>query len=388
MSRNVVSDINTFNPISAFFKSGHEITNVDEVIREAFKDFFQSKTPFGNFPPQFFAAEWVNFEKFKLSTPSFREKISSCLEIYNAPDVKERAIQIIARNQGDWGEINYRFWTFYKVQNVSDEQPFDELVENTFSLIGKSIEGLIKFYLKEIYEVKYGDETGRSNRSLGSIIDHLLKDQNLPELLVLRGEKLNTWRNIAYHHQFKIIKNKIKCWRSKNDVEGIELSVEDLKSLLSDICYRAVNTFILARAIFCIDNIAEIAQTVPNKNSELLHSEIRSETRLLSLAATLSTQGFEVIRLEEDEKRISLSVQDLTDKEVRMRAIHATQFLYGLFYYFPTGSEYFIEYVSKNNLPYLKAKIGVSVLEKIGKGEVGLDYLAKNVEINLLHNEA
>ena len=64
---------------------------------------------------------------------------------------------------------------------------------------------------------------------------------------------------------------------------------------------------------------------------------LRTDQIILSLGTAVSAQGFELadLKIGTDQKRITATLRDMTDKPYKERMIHASQFVYPIWSYFP-----------------------------------------------------
>ena len=110
-----------------------------------------------------------------------------------------------------------RFWSLHNNQKKIDSLCLEDFVEESLHMIGKTIEGLSKSFIKlllQINRIKRNKPYSFSEinkKDLGVVIDELINTTELSELLIIQpyGIRLNQWSNIAYHHNSKIINNEI-----------------------------------------------------------------------------------------------------------------------------------------------------------------------------------
>lgn len=388
-----IEDFATHSPFEAFYQRGIKPNEIKDAIIESLYPYFENKTRLIEYSMTWLIAGWVNFSKFN-TNPWHMEKFQKCLTFLNkAKNNNVPCFSVIADWLPEFNEGLTRFWSFKRLsQDLSMLNKY-EFLEESLKLIGQVLEGITKNYFNfmlHVSRLSRGKKTTKDNiknLDLGVVINELINSTDFPELLSPppRGIKLNDWRNIAYHHNAKVKGDEYVCWYGK--APNLKEFSIDRGELLETIRFiiNINNLFRNLEFIFIFDNLPECQLEIEKKGGS--SPELRQEVKLLELFSGVNSQGFKIIDYQEELNCSKLTIQDLTDADIRERACHSSQFLYTLWFY--TSSEkVMIEYRLKNGKPYLISKTDESVCNKIAKNEKGLDYLAEKVEFEFFQNKS
>ncbi len=230
-----------------------------------------------------------------------------------------------------------RFWSLHNNQKKIDKLCLEDFVEESLHMIGKTIEGLSKSFIKLLFQInrirrnKPYSFSEIYKKDLGVAIDELINTTELSELLIIQPHaiRLNQWRNIAYHHNSKIINNELIFSYTRS---GEKCEFKTSLNEVSKILKRILLTFNLLRiseTIFGFDNLDHVQVEIEKIDKNLIKK--REDARLLNFYSGIESQGFKIIELTTTEELSVLKLQDLEPYgEFNKRAIHSSQFLYNL----------------------------------------------------------
>ncbi|WDE11853.1 hypothetical protein [Thalassomonas haliotis] len=276
-----------------------------------------------------------------------------------------------------------RLWSLLNYQHDLSKLSLDDFVEISMDTIGKMIEGVIKnfvsllIHLNRIKRGKKAISEDIKNRDLGECIDELINTSNLDSILIITpyNIRLNQWRNIAYHHNIKVIENNIYIsYLQKDQRKEITLSRTELFLIVKKVVL-SFTLMRLAENIFSFDNQDSIHKVLDGSN--INHIKVRNESREIDFIGKLSSQGFKVIDLQTDKDDSLLKITDMQMySDYEARAIHASQFLYQLWLY-TNSSNLIIEYLTHTGDVYLRSKISSSFLTEVNTNNELVDALEK-----------
>ncbi|WDE05433.1 hypothetical protein SG34_000320 [Thalassomonas viridans] len=378
------------NFLSHFYDCGMSPEEIKESLFDSLSTYFLDKQNFKKYA----FSELINTWQMYLSVyKEFPEFLTSLEEILNIFNEAKKANHIATLNAYvEWlPEISHgisRLWSLLNYQHDLSKLSLDDFVEISMDTIGKMIEGVIKnfvFLLIHLNRIKRGKNAiagDIKNRDLGECIDELINTSNLDSILVITPHniRLNQWRNIAYHHNIKVIENNIYIsYLQKNQREEINLSRTELFLIVK----KVVLSFTLMRLsenIFSFNNQDSIHKVLDSSNSN--HIKVRNESREVDFIGKLSSQGFKVIDLQTDKEDSLLKVTDMQlYSDYEARAIHASQFLYQLWLY-TNSSSLIIEYLTHTGEVYLRSKISSVFFTKVNTNNELVDAL-ENTEFTL-----
>jgi hypothetical protein len=384
-----IKEFSTQSPFEAFYKKGIRPEEVKAAIIETLAPYFENKERLEEYAMTWLIGSWVNFSKFK-SNKWHLDKFEKCLAFLN--QAKKQNIpcySIIVDWLDEFNQGLSRFWSFKKLMRDLKKLENQEFLEESLKLIGQVLEGITKSYIKfllHISRLSRGKQVTKEeiiNLDLGVVIDELIKNTNFAELFCPPpwGLKLSQWRNIAYHHNAKYEANNYVCWYGKEpNIKTLVMSRDELLEALRCIV-NVYNTFKNVEFFFVFDNFPEFQAELNKRGASDI--PLREEAEILELFASVNSQGFKIIDFSKDDCYSKLTIQDLTDGDIKKRAAHSSQFLYALWFY-TSSNKLSIEYRLKNGTPYLISRTDKSICAKIANNEKDLDYLAANVEFNFI----
>ncbi len=148
--------------------------------------------------------------------------------------------------------------------------------------------------------------------------------------------------------------------------------------------FNIYNVFLNVELVYVFDNLPEYQAALTAAG--IADTSLREEASILDLFAGINSQGFKIIDFSKDDTGCKLTVQDMTDGDIKRRAIHSSQFLYSLWFY-TQSPQLSVEYRLKNGQSYLISRTNKDVCEKIGNNERGIEYLAEKVEFKFINND-
>lgn len=363
---------------------------IKNVIIENFNPYFENKEILKKFSIDFLVPEFINFLKIKNEKWLFIifEKYYEILR--KAKNVSEKnCYKSISYWYPNILDSDFKFWSIFNLQFDKNLLPDAEKVFDCFRNIGDIIEGLTKPYLNNLLsQIEIINNIILSFQEieafdLGKIVNRLILKSEFPELFVppLLNIKINQWRNIAYHHSFKIVNDGIiLCYgRGKNKKEML-VSHNDILEIARNV-FNCLKVHKLAYNIFFVDNIEDIKEYLSNEGYDP-----RFEGILINIASAIVSQGFEIVNLEKNVIEAKLIVKDLTDLDLIKRASHSSQFLYSL-WLMTKSKKLIIEYRQKDGIPKFIFKINSDVCEKVNKGEIEFPDIAAQMDIIKLKDD-
>jgi hypothetical protein len=395
------------NPVSFFYEFGMSPDEIKASIIESFNPYFENCENLRSYAVSDLVGTWLSYETIYKNHPDLLCYLKNLLDIFNEAKKVDKAHTLEAYLKW-FPELNQsisRFWSLYNTQSNILELNVEDFSAEALRVIGQSIEGLSKPFLKlllhlnRIKRKKAFDFLEIQSKDLGIVIDELINTTELKQLLIIQPNsiRLNQWRNIAYHHNAKIIGGRIFCSIKRNGtIEEFEISqvqlFDSLKKILA--IFKLIR---IAETIFCIDNIQQIQSTSHIEESQL---NIREESILLDFYSSLSSQGFSIVDLKYDSDFATLDLCDMEEYgDFPKRAIHSSQFLYNLWLftkssklivnYFLFGGEKFFtsEITSENFLKHSKEITDLSkLLESVNFTFISTEYLQNEdpfTELNL-----
>lgn len=322
----------------------------------------------------------------------FKDSLEEVLQIYRTAFVTDEMLlyEIIFFSSEEFGQKENMMWN---VKSNTPNKVSDDIYESTFAYmkhIGDTLELAVKMETQEIYTLlriiqrKDIDYLKIKKVNFGSTINNIIEQGRLLQILKTSpiSIKLSDWRNIAYHHTYSIEKNKIICCFGK-EKDKFEVTIDELKEYTSQII-RACNSIDLARRIFLYDNIDKFS-VMASRYIEYKSTD-RPIMKISQLKTSLLTQGFLITDYKVDEYVSQVIIQDLkndgtlNEEELKMRHIHATQFLYSIYTKLPNNVLRIIYSNAKKEVQF-QASVKGEVCKKVDEGIYGISYLISNIVI-------
>lgn len=383
------------DPIPLFYEFGMTPEDIKAGLIDGFSGYFQNQSNLHQYAITDLMNSWLAFLTLGRDYPDLVPSITSILNIFNsAKEVDaEQAIDAYYYWIPEMNQGVSRFWSLYNSQtDILSLGPEDFLAE-AMRIIGLSIEGLSKPFLKLLLHLNRIKRNKPVNRAhiealdLGAIIYELIDTTSLDDLLIIQPNNatLSQWRNIAYHHNSRVVGGKIfYSVKTNTSTAEYEISKEALFSTLKKILatYKVLR---IAQTIFCIDNASQI-QNIDSR-AENTFSDIRDEARLVDFYASLSSQGFVAIDLKYDSASAKLDLRDVDEyANFPTRAIHASQFLYHLWNF--TGSAQLdVTYFLFNGKKFFSCQIQATSFEKHAGTNVKFSELLEEIKYTFISTE-
>jgi hypothetical protein len=391
-NRKKITDFESRNPLSLFYEFGMSPDELKSEIIECFSNYFQNKQRLKTHSTTDLVNNWLSFLLVQNDFPESIKNIDVILQIFN--DSKNRNLEKTIEAYNSWlPEISQgisRFWTLYNNQTDIKSLCIEDYLEESLRMIGQTIEGISKPFIKLIFHLnrikrnKQSDFSKIQSIDLGDIIDELISTTDLDDLLIISSHsiRLNQWRNIAYHHNSKIIDGKIICWYKKGGInEEFQISKDELFETLT----KVLLTFKLIRiseTVFCFDNINEIQELRNSIEKEPLN--IRDEAKLLDFKSSLSLQGFKIKKLKTKNNSSVLKLIDMQEYgNFQKRAIHSSQFLYNLWLH-TNSKKLTVEYYVFHGDKFLVSEIDSTVFANHTDGDLKLSELLKDINFSFI----
>jgi len=252
--------------------------------------------------------------------------------------------------------------------------------------IGSSLEVNLKNYLVEFYALlkiikgKPIELDKIKKFDFGTIIKNILDMSGFEGILNISplNIKVSDWRNIAYHHTYTVNGDDITCEYGKNEKKTFTIDRKQLLYYVHEIV-KYTNVFYIVHWIFFFDHFDEIIEFC--KEDNIKTTPFQGTILKEYLKVSFSGQGYQLVELQTSELLTSIKLYDelntgsLDEQSELKRKIHASQFLYSIWCYFPAKT-LCIEYCNKNGVTKAIFKVPGEVCELIGKGEEELSYLA------------
>lgn len=372
---------NKVSPLSHFYDFGLTPEDIKLSIIDSFSPYFVNQKNLEKYAISDLTTNWLAYLSVYKEYPESLVLIDKILLLFNG--AKEQNLNATIEAYVQWmPEIIQsisRFWSLHNNQKKLDNLCLEDFVEESLDMIGKTIEGLSKPFIKLIFHLNRIKRNKPYNfseidkKDLGVVIDELINTTELSELLIIQPHeiRLNQWRNIAYHHNSKIINNELFLNYTKSgDVCEFKTSREEVSEILKKILL----TFKLLRiseTIFGFDNLEKVHVEIEKIDKNLI--SIREDARLLNFYSGIESQGFKIIELTTSKELSTLKIQDLEPYgEFDKRAIHSSQFLYKLWtlteshelvidYYLFNGNLFFTSVINDKN--FIESNENTSIFE-------------------------
>lgn len=339
MIKRKIEEFDEHSPLSHFYEFGTSPGDIKELIIESFSPYFSNKKNLEIYATSDLVNNWLSYVTVYKDSPDSLECIQYILDIFN--DAKKvnfnQTIEAYLHWFPDISHSMSRFWSLVNHQPALKDLCLEDFLEISMDTIGKTIEGLSKNFillLLHLNRIKRNKDCGINEirtKDLGNAVDELINTSNLKELFIIPPNKtrLNQWRNIAYHHNAKIVNNEmIFSYKQNKNYINFQLSREELFNIVKKIVltFRLIR---IAEMIFCFDNLNSIQKGLRNIGSSTIN--IRKEAKLIDFYSSIGSQGFKVTDIEIDEGQSTLKIIDMQlYSDYTKRGAHASQFLYSL----------------------------------------------------------
>ncbi|WZL80235.1 hypothetical protein QBE53_10505 [Vallitaleaceae bacterium 9-2] len=362
-------------------KSKEEITG--DIIF-TFSSFFKNKENLKRYSLDFLVHDWINYNKNNYE--GLHDHIQEVVDYLNSVKAVEpdSVYKAFAEFQELTTEMGNKHWSLCILQRDLSELELFEYITEVFGLIENIGEVMLKVFLGFLVYIKRlkANPTVELDKvmklSFGNIYNEfktlgILADFTCSEI---HNVPLTQWRNIACHKSYKVVGTSIKCAYGRNlDKEVVVEDKEELLeiSVLLNTLSQIVN---FATKFFLYDNIYEIS---PYYQAVTKTSTIRDETWQMLFHTELFTNGFELINVNDDGMVVTVTVQEMTDQDVKLRSVKASAFLFKL-WELTNRTKVAIDYIDKSGVAYLKSQTTATVCSEIAVGKKEFVYLAEKAE--------
>lgn len=391
-----ITDYQKVNLLNSFYEFGITPDEVKQQVIETFTPLFKNKEYLENYSINYLVEPWLSYLTIDRDKPEYVKFIATILDILNDAKLKdpEKAIDNYVVYVPDFSQAISRFWSAFNSQTDIRKLCTEDYVEASLKIIGHTIEGMLKPFLKFLLQQnrlkrnKVSDFDLIQKLDLGDIISQLIDTSDLKDLFTIGKEniRLNQWRNIAYHHNSKVLNDEIFLWfKKQDDTFEFSISKEELYQDINDVVliFKIIR---IAEMIFCFDNLEAVQQ----KTEHLTHEvNTRKESEMLDFLTALSSQGFKIMDLKIEDKKALLKLQDMQDYgHFIKRAIHSSQFLYKLWqltdspgleieYYLSTVEKFFTSQINESEfIEYVESDVE----------DLDIAIVLKNVKFTYLNN--
>ena len=379
------------NILNDIVSQGYTSDNIKKSVIKTLRDFFENESNLVEFAMTGDVLQMWGFILSYYYDSSFISNLKFVLGHYRRA-YAENPLEVIKIYENTFNYFINReniMWSVGRNKLDFENTNLHDLTASCMNRIGSSLEINLKSYLIEFYALlriikKSPMEIEKIKEfNFGVIVNNILDIYGFDNILKVSPSnlKISDWRNIAYHHTYVIDNNRITCDYGKNKKQVI-IDRSQLINYTHEIV-KCTNIFYIAHWIFLFDHLGEIVEKCKRNNLKLINGQ--DEIWKQSLRISLLGQGYQLLELQTSEMLTNAKLHDMLntgnldeDYELR-RKIHASQFLYNLWSYFPSKT-LSIDYYDKSGQKKYIFKVSGEVCELIGKGEKELRYLAGKVE--------
>ena len=365
--------------------SGYTSNDIKEALIKVLNPYFDNKDALNKFSSEGqMLSIFEYFIKYHYDK-EFTDGLSRVIKCYKNAYQTNRVEfwNIVLCSYSDMVNDENKMWTMRKVIDLNNNDLYEKVM-SYMNLIGVNLEITAKHITGELYALirlwknKDVDYTKIKQLDFGMIIKNIL-DQGLlnEELITLPSQiKLSDWRNIAYHHSYSVVGDKIKCSYGRKVVKNIEFSLDEFESYIHQII-RACNIFTIARCIFVFDYNFDIPS-----DYKLNKVDFREPMLVEQLKIGLLAQQFNLCNIREDNQKIEVDFIDLlTYANLKDRAIHCSQLLFRIWLVWKRP-QIIINYFDNKKNKICRLSIKGSVCQLISEGKKDISYLAEQFEIS------
>jgi hypothetical protein len=358
--KKVLDGVRQHSPLLSFAEQGMSPTQVKQAIVDLLSPYFTDQKILNELAVELLVPDAVNVSKIENDAWA-RAMFTNVLNEYRHAAASDRnaCFETCANWEGKIQHGISEYWSGFYLEIDKGELPLEEFKYEVFRNIGMLIEACMQPLLKElliqvrIRRGKLNPELGVEDLDLGLVVGELFDTSGYPELVAPppHGIRLNQWRNMAQHHKTRVENGLIigTYGRGSNEKE-VKFKRDELLNALKRV-FSIFSVIKTAASIFIVDNLSEYQSRVKDV-------DVRTDVKILHLAAAIATQGFELTDISIGEHSVTAVVKDVTDAVAKERMFHASQFVYPVWSHFPTD-EVIVEYLDK---------AGDLILTTVGKG--------------------
>lgn len=366
--------------ISDCYEQGYSTQQIKDMVISKLTPLFSNKD---NAEKYWTTAEMLSVFEFIIRyhhDETFMQFLQEVLTTYRVALERnsENVMQIFCDSLFDFSQKENMMWTVRENVKQVNSDDYDESVIRYLKHIGDTLEIGTKHIIAELYAIvliadgKTPDYEKIQRFDFGVNVQNILAQGKFQGMLLTDpiNIKLSDWRNIAYHHTYRIIdKDTIVCTYGKKQ-QTFSISFDELLQYTYQIV-KASNILNIARSIFVYDYDEKIA----DYRSAHGHTPVRFRPSILeeNLRTSMMSMGFYLSKVEVNDNTAVAVITDLRNNgglgrdEQIMRHIHASQFLYHLWNTY-RKKEVCINYNSASGRFIFSCSVAGSVCERIGRG--------------------
>lgn len=381
--------LNIESPFPLLYEFGATPDSIKDAIVESFLPFFRNPGNLKEHAIDFLVEIWVVYLKACRDHKNTPKHLTSLLNLFNeAFDIGSALVFDAYRAWiPDISHSVSKYWSLVNKSLHLSELSLEDFVEESFGIIGTTIEGLGKPYIRLLFQLnrirleKNYTLDEIISKDIGFLLDEINNSTNLTDLLISEnGIRLNQWRNIAYHHKFIVVGEKIKCTleRRGGDLK-FELSRDDLYNITKDI--MLVHKILQISAIvWRVDNFNDFNSILNSyEENDLSH---RQEESLTHFYSGFASQGFLIKNITHNNDVTILKIKDLRvyDNFLK-RSIHSSQFMYNLWFNYP-AKRLIIEYYLYNDQLFFTSSIEADYIKEAIESGSYLSEIIKKIKFD------
>lgn len=344
--KKVLDSARKYSPLLSFAEQGMSSGEIKQWIIDLLSPHFANQSILNELAVGVLAPDAINVTKINNDAWA-KGMFANVLNEYRQAMVSDKnaCLEGCAKWEGKIQQGLTEYWSGFHLEVDKAELPLEEFKYEAFRNIGMIIEASLQPLLKELLlqvRIRRGKTNPDSNLDtldLGLAIGELFDTSGYGELFAPPPWRirLNQWRNMSQHHKTRVDKDVIIGIYGKGTNEReVRFRRDELLAALKRI-YMVFSVIKTARSIFLVDNISEY-------RSRLKDVEVRTDARILDLACSIATQGFELVDIRIEEKSVTASVKDVTHFSTKERMFHASQFVYPVWIHFP-ADEIIVRYL-------------------------------------------
>jgi hypothetical protein len=321
--------VESFEPFTKALKGGIALAELKESIVDVLNPYVRDKELLWKQAVSVLANEALCIANLNVRT-EWKDLLVKSFEIRDSAILKDQllAYKIICDFELSIREAQRKYSMQILFEQSKDGLNTDEYAFEMFRLIGGLIESTIQPFIKEIYCLaalnagQNEDTKAVIKADFGQVIEQFSRLNCFPGLLTpgTWDVRINQWRNIAQHHSFSVVGEKIEATYGKSSPKKcIALTREELFSLSKELI-RRLGALKSSRELTILNNIEELRGRLPNV-------EVDIYSKATELAAAFATQGFTLAGLEEAADVVSARILDVNPSPGNIRQIHCSQFV-------------------------------------------------------------
>lgn len=331
------SKINSSQPFTAALKDGYSPTQIKRGIISLLDPYVFDKKLLAERAIDLFSVDAVSVGR--LSTRSDWKSLFDLTFAVRREALlanENEAVAVMTFFQTPIQETQSKFAMQVTFEQIKETMNLDEYAFELFRNIGGIIESTLQPYLKEFYCLIClckgipVNPIATLMDDLGKIAADLAKLISAPELIAPAPWRfrLNQWRNIAQHHTYKVVGDRIVAEYGKaSPPKRLQLTRDELMEVASEVSTRLA-IFKTSRFLCVVNNLELLRPFLANTDEDV-------SVTCLILSASFATQGFRVVGIDYAEDPVTVRVVDDAPHIGSQRFIHCSQLLLPIASHFP-----------------------------------------------------